>query len=141
MKVTSFGTSVEKLLKILFKLISIEKVFNLGRTKYFVRNGLIFRRVGIYCKGSGRFNLNFLCIQSSKITKNIWPHWKYFECGQFFFELVEFVKKRIKVEMVLTLRSRVQYGRFVVEILLALKRIVSFSAPKMMASSNNMANG
>ena len=59
----------------------------------------------------------------------------------FFFELVEFVKKRIKVEMVLTLRSRVQYGRFVVEILLALKRIVSFSAPKMMASSNNMANG
>ena len=91
MKVTSFGTSVEKLLKILFKLISIEKVFNLGRTKYFstnyARNGLIFRRVGIYCKGSGRFNMNFLCIESSKITKNIWPHWKYFECGQFFFEL------------------------------------------------------
>ena len=64
-----------------------------------------------------------------------------------FFGLVDglgkntFVKKRIKVEMVLTLRSRVQYGRFVVEILLALKRMVSFSAPKMMASSNNMANG
>ena len=69
MKVASFGTSVEKLLKILFKLISLEKVFNLGRTKYFVRNGFIFRRVGIYCKGSGQFNLNFLCIESSKITK------------------------------------------------------------------------
>ena len=38
----------------------------------------------MYCKGSGRFNLNFLCIESSKITKNTWPHWKYFECGQFF---------------------------------------------------------
>ena len=39
----------------------------------------------------------------------------------------------------LTLRSKVQKGKLVVAMLLALKRMVSFSAPKIMASSNNMA--
>ena len=41
----------------------------------------------------------------------------------------------------LTLLSKIQYGKCVVEILLALNKIVSFSAPNIMASSNKIDSG
>ena len=48
-------------------------------------------------------------------------------------------ERKIKYEIILTVLSSVEKGRRVVEIFLALYKMVSLSAPRMMASSNNMA--